>query len=505
MIPRTATGQNTSTDRNKPLSLCELLFEGSPNKDCIADGKTSLTYGQLRDQIQFFSHQIPSTDRLNRDAVFIDSTSSVDFIAALFAASEAGWVPIPIDPSTTYSSIDKIANQCSISRRIKIKTDKTIQIDELPTHSHLAPEQSFRPSDLSLGMLTSGTSGWPKIVCLSTSNLVHSFNAISNYLDYRSQSSAAVVLPLHYSYALLSQVLCMLNIGGRIRLFSPAETRNPIKLARAIDTDALETFCGVPATYQAFRTIYRMKPFSMPKVKLICSAGAAMDRSMYGEMKSMFPSASVVNNYGMTEAAPRISYIRDDDEDFFEPTCGRPIPGVDVCVLDPESHKRVEDGQLGVLAVKGGNITSGYLNAVEETSKAFSRDGWLISGDGAYISNGLIYLQGRLDDLFNVCGEKVSPSEIERALMNHPRITRAAVRGFNDDQRGMVPVAFVELGDLEPISRKDILITIRPFLSDIKIPSRIFQVSSFPATKNGKIKRRNLSMKDDERIIRELK
>ena len=93
-------------------------------------------------------------------------------------------------------------------------------------------------------MFTSGTTGFPKGVIISQANLLHSCTAISKYLDYHRYRSAAVVLPLHYSYALLSQVCCQLFVGGCVRLF--ANFRNPIKFSRVVNAEELATFCGVP-------------------------------------------------------------------------------------------------------------------------------------------------------------------------------------------------------------------------------------------------------------------
>jgi acyl-CoA synthetase (AMP-forming)/AMP-acid ligase II len=241
----------------------------------------------------------------------------------------------------------------------------------------------------------------------------------------------------------------------------------------------------------------------MPAVRVLCSAGAAMDQSKFAIVKTIFPNATFFNNYGMTEAAPRISYIRDDDPRFHEPTCGKPMDGVNVKIVDPETHETVADGQQGVLVVRGPNITAGYLNDPEQTKAAFTADGFLISGDIASILDGYIFIKGRYDDIFNSAGEKVAPLEIERVLNEIAAVELSAVTGVADEMRGNVPVAFLKLR--HPTTRKELIAQLTGELAAAKIPQRFFEVKGFPMTPNGKLQRRRLSCDDADYVIREIR
>lgn len=323
---------------------------------------------------------------------------------------------------------------------------------------------------------------------------------MAEYLRYREFPSAAVVLPLYYSYGLLSQVLCQLTVGGRVRLIQ--DFRNVPKFAAAVNAEGLQTFCGVPSTYHAIAMFHAMSPLSMPGVRILCSAGAALDRSRFQEIKAIFPSSTFFNNYGMTEAAPRISYISEDDARFHQNSCGRPMRGVEVKIVDPETHESVPEGENGMLVVRGSNVTAGYLNDEAVTQRAFTSDGWLISGDIARMEAGYIYITGRHDDIFNSGGEKVAPLEIERVLALVPGIEGVAVAGIIDERRGMIPVAFLKLQS--PMSRKQILEQLKGKLVAAKIPQRFYEVSGFPMTANGKLQRRRLNPNDSSYIVREI-
>jgi acyl-CoA synthetase (AMP-forming)/AMP-acid ligase II len=205
----------------------------------------------------------------------------------------------------------------------------------------------------------------------------------------------------------------------------------------------------------------------------------------------------------MTEASPRIAFIRDDDPRFAEATCGRPIDGVEVKVVDPETGHTTPEGVPGMLVVRGPNVTSGYLNDPEQTGRAFTPDGYLKSGDMAYLDRGYIFIQGRYDDVFNCGGEKIAPLEIERALNSCPGIEASAVTGMTDPQRGLVPVAFVKTSDM--VTRQQVVHHLSQHLSKSKIPLRFYRVSAFPMTPNGKLQRNRLAISDDRYVLGELR
>ncbi|MEO0579530.1 MAG: fatty acid--CoA ligase family protein, partial [Pseudomonadota bacterium] len=248
--------------------------------------------------------------------------------------------------------------------------------------------------------------------------------------------------------------------------------------------------------------IHRMSPLSMPSMRVLCSAGAAMDRTMMAQISEMFPNAAFFDNYGMTEATPRISYIRSDDPRFAEPTCGRAIDGLEVRVVEPTTHRPLPDGEQGLVAIRGPNVFDGYLNDPENTAAAFTDDGFLLSGDSGWLDGGYIYLAGRADEIFNVGGEKVAPLEIERALAEHPAIAASAVSKTEDANRGTQAVAYLEL--LDDVRREELVDFLRDWLPPAKIPAYFYQVSSWPLTPNGKLQRSRLAP-DGDNVVGEVK
>ncbi len=458
----------------------------------LVDETEQLTYGQLRHDSQQIATVLASQYGRGQ-YLLVGAQPTVRFVTTLLGVMYSGNTPIPVDPDLPGPGLAFIRQKSRAAAVLAPMGPREFADAE--------PGNHVDASVPALVLFTSGTTGFPKGVVISTGNLVHSCATITRYLEYHRHPSAAVVLPLHYSYALLSQVCCQLFVGGRVRLFR--DLRNPAKFAEAVNAGGFETFCGVPSTYQALAVFHAVAPLHMPSIRVLCSAGAPMDPRSYTTVKALFPNATFFNNYGMTEAAPRIAYIREDDPRFGEPTCGKPMDGVEVKIVDRRTHEELRDGERGMLVVRGPNVTSGYLNDPELTRNAFTPDGYLISGDMAYKDRGYLFICGRYDDILNCGGQKVAPLEIERVLNRVSGVEMSAVIGVPDQLRGTAPVAFLKLRN--PVSRKTVVEQLIGELPKAKIPQRYLEVRAFPTTPNGKLQRRQLSPDDPTYVIRELR
>jgi acyl-CoA synthetase (AMP-forming)/AMP-acid ligase II len=474
-------------------SFLDVVETVAADRVALSDATESITYGQLRTQARLVAGVLDQRT-LASGLVIVKARSTVRFVTTLLGVMYAGRTPVPVDPELPAAAVEFI--------RAKADAVEVLEpMNETALDGATAVDRR-NPEAPALIMFTSGTSGFPKGVIVSHANLLASCQAMAAYLGYHAHPSAGVVLPVHYSYALLSQVCCQLTVGGHVHLF--ADMRNPLKVSRVMNDLRLETFCGVPSTFHALRAFHALSPIVMPHVRVLCSAGAAMDVAELQHVKAIFPAAMFFNNYGMTEAAPRIAYCREDDARFSEGTCGRPMAGVDVKIVDPDTHVELPDQTRGVLVVRGPNVTAGYLNEPEQTRRAYTSDGYLISGDLAYRDRGYLFICGRLDDTFNSGGEKMVPLEIERVLNTADGVEMSALAGIPDKNRGMIAVAFIK-----PIhnglTRAALVRHLRRELPTSKIPQHFIEVRAFPMTSNGKLQRRRLSPDDREFVVREIR
>ncbi len=458
--------------------------------EAVADEYRKLAHAEMLDQAMRAARVL--RDQYGRDGlIVVKATPSIDFIVTLIGTLYSGNTPVPIDPQLPDHPLDGILRTCKV---------RTV-LEPLSSHAYvgLEPLSEADPARPALVMFTSGTTGSPKGVIMTHENLVSSCSAVSDYLGYREAASTVAVLPLYYAYGLISQVLCQLFVGGYVRLM--AGLRNPLAVIRTIENEDIKSFCGVPSTFLTLAKFSRLTRVQLPSVKVVCSAGAAFDTSLQQPIRAMFPNAKVFNNYGMTEACPRLAFVSDSDPRFVEGSSLRAMAGVDTRIIDPKNHESLPDGEIGVLAVRGKNISPGYLGDEERTREAFTRDGYLITGDLACIDSGYVKLFGRVDDIFNVAGEKVSPLEIEAALNRLPMVESAAVRGIQDPTRGAAPVAFLVLRDA--VSKGELDAALAAELTPIKVPVAYYAVSEIPMTSNGKIQRRMLEI-DGPTVLRRL-
>jgi len=415
---------------------------------------------------------------------------SADALVALLGVIASGNTAVPVAEGTTAAQLEYIGARCGGAPEL----DEALIAAGAAAAGAAVGAVDWAPAAPPLVLFTSGTTGEPKGVVVTAANLQHSCATIAEYLGYAEHAAAAVVLPLHYSYSLISQVLAQLYTGGAVHLF--AGMRNPIKVAAAVNERGIGVFSGVPATFAALAMCHGMQPIPMPRVRVVCSAGAPYDLSLHARVREIFPAARVFNNYGATEATPRIAYVTDAEPEFFDGSCGRPMAGLEVVAVDPRSKRPLGEGERGIIAVRGPSITPGYLDDPDRTAAAFADGGWFLTNDIGSVRAGHIYVEGRADDIFDVGGEKVAPGEIEQALLTLPEIEAAAVVGRRDPARGHVPVAFVKT--CAEISKAEINERVGRLLAPIKLPLRYYRVTSFPHTANGKLKRRELDTDEAE-------
>jgi acyl-CoA synthetase (AMP-forming)/AMP-acid ligase II len=459
--------------------ITDFLLHAPAEASALEDDECSVTYAELLEMAGTYASFFQQ--RYGRSKyILLEAELNVQFISALFGVLFSGNTPIPVAAQSPRPVLDKCFE---ISGAVDFVSNDTLK--DLTPLELTFEVNAERPA---LVLFTSGTSGDPKGVIISHENVLASCAAIATYLDYFNNNSAAVVLPLHYSYGLLSQVLCQLMVGGFSRLFP--NFRNLLRFQEVVNQHQLKSFCGVPSTYAILGRINKLSKLQMPDVQVLCTAGAAMNQTLYPDVKEIFPNATLFNNYGMTEATPRISYVDDKDPRFHQGSCGRLMDGMEAKIIDPDDQAEKGDNEVGMLVVKGPNITKGYLNEPEKTKRAFTSDGYLITGDMARISEGHIYVLGRRDDMFNVGGEKVSPLEIEKVLNDMTEVEVSAVIGVDDPNLGKVPVAFLVLR--EEIKRSQLSAYLSDRLNRWAIPFRYYSVTELPMTNNGKIQRRLL-------------
>jgi long-chain acyl-CoA synthetase len=323
-------------------------------------------------------------------------------------------------------------------------------------------------------LYTSGSTGTPKGVLLSAAGLRANAEAILGYLPIARVPDTALLLPLHYSYALVGQALTTLHAGGTVWLF------NGLAYARE-QLDAIARIgrpVGLSSVPTGLRSLASMQLEAKAPLRLgyLASAGGRLTSETVALVRSAFPGVQLFNQYGLTEASPRVAAISDDHPAFAYGSVGRALPGLHVFAVDA-SGARLPAGAPGELAVRGPSVMLGYLGDPQATARVLGSDGTLRTGDSGYVDeNGYVFVQGRNDGVVKVAGERVSLAEISE------RLGQAELIALPDEALGAKLIAFVE-GDPTPVRQR------ARELPPQKRPVRIVSLAAFPRTANGKIDR----------------
>lgn len=314
-----------------------------------------------------------------------------------------------------------------------------------------------------LALWTSGSTGAPKGLLFGRERLELAARTIAGYLGLRGR--IGVALPLHYSYALVGQVLAGEAAGATLVDLRGRE------LPRALVDERIEVFSGVPSLLR--RLVEAVEDGALPPpLRTLCSAGAPLSCSLARRLRRAFPDATLWNQYGTTELGPRLAAIPHQDPAFVAAlAAGSPVPAGR---LLPGCEARVVGG---VLEARTPWQALGTLDAL-------APDAWHPTGDLATLDGDLIHVLGRADDVLLVGGEKVHPARIERVLQSQG--VAAVVVGRPHRRLGQVPIAFV-VGD--PRAEPALWEALRAALPPRARPASLIWLDSLPRLTSGKVDR----------------
>jgi acyl-CoA synthetase (AMP-forming)/AMP-acid ligase II len=338
------------------------------------------------------------------------------------------------------------------------------------------------PADVALVLHTSGTTARPKIVPLTHANLTASAANVAASLALTPADRCLNVMPLFHIHGLVGALLASLHSGGSI--------------ACAPGFDAFRFFgwleAARPTWYTAVPTMHQMvlsrraapaEAARRARLRFIRSSSAPLPPVVMEGLEAAF-GTPVIEAYGMTEAAHQMT--------------SSPLPpaprkagsvglgtGVEVDVID-DAGRRLAAGEQGEVVVRGPNVTSGYEGNAEANAAAFI-DGWFRTGDQGYRDgDGYLYLTGRLKEIINRGGEKVSPREVDEALLRHPAVAQAVAFALPHPRLGEEVAAAVVLAEGATASERDLREHLARHLADFKVPRRFVFLQELPKGPTGK-------------------
>ena len=346
------------------------------------------------------------------------------------------------------------------------------------------------PEDVALVLHTSGTTARPKIVPLSQANICASARHIGAALRLAPGDACLNVMPLFHIHGLIAAVLASLGAGGSV-VCTPGF--DALRFFRWMDEERPSWFTAVPTMHQAIlsRAERNAEIIARVPLRFIRSSSASLPGPVMEQMERVF-GAPLVESYGMTEAAHQMA--SNPLEGPRKPGhVGRPA-GPEMAIMG-EDGGMLPQGEIGEVVIRGPNVTKGYEANPEANAKAFT-DGWFRTGDqGLFDRDGFLLLTGRLKELINRGGEKVSPLEVDGVLSAHPAVAQALCFAIPHAKLGEEVGAAIVLREGHEASERELRDFAAERLADFKVPRRVVFLAEIPKGATGKLMRIGLAEK----------
>ncbi|MBM4212291.1 MAG: AMP-binding protein [Gammaproteobacteria bacterium] len=344
-----------------------------------------------------------------------------------------------------------------------------------------------RPEDLADVMFTSGTTGAPKGVMASHGQNVRVFSEWSSIIGLGPQDRYLIVNPFFHAFGYKAGWLSCLLTGATIL---PMAVFDAAEVIRRIAADRISVLPGPPTLFQSMLAHPSLDRASTSSLRLAVTGAANVPVSLIERMRDKLGFKTIVTGYGLTESTGTVSMCRPgDDPQTIAQSCGAPLPGVEVKVVD-DAGRELPRGSEGELWVRGYNVMQGYLDDAEATAAAIDSEGWLHTGDiGTMDTHDYLRITDRKKDMFITGGFNCYPAEIESLISAHPAVAQVAVVGIADERLGEVAAAYVVLRPTVKLEPSDFIAWCRDNMTNYKVPRRVHFVDQLPTTASGKVQR----------------
>jgi acyl-CoA synthetase (AMP-forming)/AMP-acid ligase II len=348
-----------------------------------------------------------------------------------------------------------------------------------------------QPDDIALVLHTSGTTSRPKIVPLSQRNVCISAANIGRTVAFTAADRGLNIMPLFHIHGLIAGILAPLSAGSEV---SCTPGFNALKFFGWMAQVRPTWYTAVPTMHQAIlsRAPKNLDTIKDSPLRFVRSSSSSLPPQVIREVEQIF-GVPLIEAYGMTEAAHQMSSNPLPPGQRKPGTVGR-AAGPEVCVIDAQGNV-LPSGAVGEIAIRGENVTSGYENNPKANAEAFTQS-WFRTGDqGIMDEEGYITITGRLKEIINRGGEKISPREVDEILMDHPCVQQCVTFSVPHEKLGEDVAAAVVLREGTAVSEKELREFAAIRLADFKVPRKILILAEIPKGATGKLQRIGLAQK----------
>ncbi|NDV85321.1 AMP-binding protein [Aurantimonas aggregata] len=496
--------------------MLELLGRGAPADPAIgAPDRPSLSFAGLGELVAATVSALNALGIGRGDRVAIVLPNGPE-MAACFVAVAAGATTAPLNPAYRADELEFYLNDLgakalivdaagheaaeAVAAKLGIPVLRLRVADGAPAGAFTLEGEAVgtterrgysNDDDIALVLHTSGTTSRPKIVPLSLGNVKASARHIRETLALTPGDCCLNIMPLFHIHGLIAAVLSSLSAGASV-VCTPGF--NALKFFAWMDAAGPSWYTAVPTMHQAILARAPRNQDSVDKAKLrfIRSSSASLPAQVMSELEAAF-GCPVIESYGMTEAAHQMaSNLLPPGQR--KPGSVGPAAGPEVAILSQDGTV-LPAGAVGEICIRGPNVTKGYENNDKANAEAFAH-GWFHTGDqGTMDEDGFVRLTGRLKEIINRGGEKISPLEVDDVLMDHPAVQQVVTFAMPHDKLGEEVAAAVVLREGMNATEREIRDFCATKLADFKVPRRLVFLDEIPKGATGKLQRIGLADK----------
>jgi 2,3-dihydroxybenzoate-AMP ligase len=498
----------------------------------VADDRRKLSLREVADEAASFRVLLERNGMRRGDRIVIQVPNCAEFAGLLLACLDLGVLPVmalpafrraeleylvsfsqaraiaiaPVNRNFDHAALARELKEVSAGLELIFSTAPADGCISLGTRPGSAPEigrtGTGDPFEVALFLLSGGTTGMPKLIARTHADYLYNARAATEMCALDASSRILLALPAEHNFPLAAPGLLGALLCGATAVFS--QSTQAADIASAIEREAITHLPCVPTMAMALAELPSDSHAMLRSLRVITVGGQKLQEPTARKLRSNYPWLIVQQVFGMAEGL--ICYTRlDDPDDIACTTQGRPMsPADELRIVDADGNE-VREGEVGELWCRGPYTIRGYYRAPERNTEAFTADGFYRTGDlvrrGA---GGNLVVEGRVKDLINRGGEKISAEEIEAHLLAHPAVMVAAVVPMPDAALGEKACAYVKL---RPGARLD-LAAVREHLeargvARFKWPERVEIVLEMPLTNVGKIKKSDLRADIERKLERE--
>jgi fatty-acyl-CoA synthase len=523
-------------------SLLTRLAAAIPDREALVyAGRPRLTFSQLEQEARIVARGLMAVGVARGERVVLWATNVPEWVVLQFAVAKIGAILVTANTSLRARDVDYLLRQSEAATLITIAGFRDVDyVSELtaigatagkipglerlifvsrrgadgtkadigdPTPDGFTAYEQVRlaasrvtdadldargagigPDDVINMQYTSGTTGFPKGVMLSSRNIVNNGEALGRMLGYTPDDRLCLCVPLFHCFGCVIGVLGAFTHGACL---CPVVAFDPKQVLETVDRERCTALYGVPTMFIAELECPDFADYDLTSLRTGVMAGALCPEPLMRRVMTAMHLPEITIAYGMTESSPGITMTpRDSSVAQRSQTVGPVLPELEVKIVDPATGDVREAGERGELCCRGYNVMKGYYNNPEATRAAIDQDGWLHTGDEASLDpDGCFRITGRIKDIIIRGGENIAPKEIEDRLREHAAVADAYVYGVTDAFFGEAVAAAVRLAPGRTAQADELIDWCAKDLARFKVPRYLRFVTDYPMTASGKIQK----------------